>query len=293
MSRSRIIADPFVVWFLRGCALVAGSITVLVAVFLVTESLPAFRNVGLWRFFSDSTWHPQEHAKQGTFNLVPMFVGTLLVSAGAVLLATPFGIGAAIFCHSYAPRPVARLYRRATGLLAGIPSVVLGFWGLAVLVPINNKVNPPGQSLFAATLILALMVFPTVTLMADASLKAVPGELLNTAASLGLSRWGTVQGVMLPVAKPGIFAGVTLALGRAVGETLAVLMVCGNIVQVPGSFFDPVRTLTTNIALEMAYALGDHRSSLFITGLFLVGLVALLVVVSETFGKRRNYVLQA
>lgn len=286
---SRWNRDAALLWVLRGCACVAGAITLLVGYFLVVESLPALRHVGLGRFFGDDSWHPQEDAAQGTYNLVPMLAGTLIVMTGSVLLATPFGIGAAIFCRFYAPRPVARFYQRIIELLAGIPSVVFGFWGLVVLVPIINRIQPPGQSVLAATLILALMILPTIALMADAALANVPHALHLTAASLGLSRWATIRGVTLPAAKSGLFTGVILEAGRAIGETLAVLMVCGNIVKIPGSLFDPARTLTANIALEMAYALGDHRSALFVTGLLLLAMIVVLVSAAEYLSKGHIY----
>ena len=285
---SRFDRDAVLLVLLRGCACVAGAITLLVAYFLVVESIPALRHVGL-RFLTDPSWHPFEEAGQGTFNLVPMLAGTLLVMSGSVLLATPFGIGAAIFCRFYAPRPVARLYQRIIELLAGIPSVVFGFWGLVVLVPMINRIQPPGQSMLAGVLILALMILPTIALMADAALANVPDDLHRTAASLGLSRWATIRGVTLPAAKSGLFTGVILETGRAIGETLAVLMVCGNIVKIPGSIFEPVRTLTANIALEMAYALGDHRSALFVTGLMLLIMIVVLVAAAEIISKGRIY----
>tara|TARA_R110002096_G_scaffold105923_1_gene233046 strand:+ start:11998 stop:12864 length:867 start_codon:yes stop_codon:yes gene_type:complete len=286
---SRYSKDWFLVWSLRICAFVAGAITLLVAVFIVGESLPALRHVGVSRFFTDPSWHPDEFAAQGTFNLVPMLAGTLIIMTGSVLLATPFGIAAAVFCHYYAPPFIARIYRRILELLAGIPSVVFGFWGLVVLVPIINQIQPPGQSVLAATLILALMILPTIALMADAALANVPVDFQRAAASLGLTHWATIRGVILPAARSGLFTGVILQSGRAIGETLAVLMVAGNIPKIPSSFFEPARTLTANIALEMAYALGDHRSALFVTGFLLLLIIIALVAAAEWISKGRIY----
>lgn len=284
---SRFSKDWFLVWGLRGCAFVAGAITLLIAIFVVAESLPALRRVGVSRFFTDASWQPSEFANAGSFNLLPMLAGTLIIMAGAVALATPFGIAAALFCHYYAPVQVARIYRRILELLAGIPSVVYGFWGLVVLVPIINQVHPPGQSVLAAIFILGLMILPTMALMADAALANVPREYHHAAASLGLSQWATIRGVILPAAKSGLFTGVILQSGRAIGETLAVLMVAGNIPKVPGSLFEPARTLTANIALEMAYALGDHRSALFVTGLLLFAMIVALVACAEWISNGR------
>lgn len=245
----------------------------LVVAFVVWESIPVLRSVGAVRFFSDPSWHPGE----GRFDLTPMIAATLLVSGGAIVLAGPLGLASALFTRQYAPPFLARVYRRIVELLAGIPSVVYGFWGLVVLVPLIGRLHPPGPSLLAGILILALMILPTVALTADAAIEGVESEHLRAAAALGLTRWTVACRVLLPAARDGIGTGVILALGRAIGETMAVLMVCGNVVQVPGSVFDPVRALTANIALEMAYALGEHRSALFLSGLALLLIVGVLV----------------
>lgn len=270
---------------LRGVAAIAGAIVVLIVAFLVLEAVPVLRHLRPLRFFSDASWHPAE----GFYNLTPMLWGTLFAMTGSVLLATPLGILSALFCHYYAPPFLARLYRRLIELLAGIPSVVYGFWGLVVLVPLIGRVHPPGTSLLAGVLILTVMILPTIALMADASLANVPLEYLRGAAALGCSRWGTVRGVVFPAAKSGLFTGVILETGRAIGETMAVLMVCGNVVQTPKSVFDPIRTLTANIALEMAYALGDHRSALFVSGLVLMAMIIALVAAAEVLSKGRIY----
>lgn len=281
--------DNLLMWLLRSCALLAGAIVVLITAFLVFESIPALRHVGVARFFTDESWHPAAEASQGQFNLVPMLVGTLLAMAGAVTIATPLGISSALFCHFYAPPLLARGYRRLIELLAGIPSVVYGFWGLVVLVPLIARWQPPGASLLAGVMILSIMVLPTIALVADAALANVPREYLRGAAALGISRWGMIRGVVLPAARSGLLTGVILETGRAIGETMAILMVCGNVVKMPHSVFDPVRTLTANIALEMAYALGDHRSALFVSGLLLMAIVLVLVAAAEVATKGRVY----
>lgn len=266
---------------LRLCAAVAGAIVLLIAAFLVMESWPVLWHLGIARFVTDPSWHPGAQVATGTFNLLPMVWGTLLTTVGAVLLATPLGVLSALFVHYYAPRPVAAVYRRMIELLAGIPSVVYGFWGLVVLVPLVRALHPPGPSLLAGILILTLMILPTIALLADAAIAAVPAAQLRAAAALGLSRGRTVVGVVLPAARSGLLTGVLLGTGRAIGETMAVLMVCGNVVQTPDSLFDPVRTLAANIALEMAYAQGDHRSALFVSGLVLLALIAVLTGIAS------------
>ena len=277
--------DEILCWLLRGVAAIAGTIVLLIVAFLIMEALPVLHHVGLLRFFTDPSWHPAE----GFYNLTPMLWGTLFAMAGSVLIATPVGIFSAVFCHYYAPTMVARPYRRLIELLAGIPSVVYGFWGLVVLVPLIGEIQPPGPSLLAGILILTIMILPTIALMADASLANVPQQYLRGAAALGLPRWATIRGVAFPAAKSGLFTGVILETGRAIGETMAILMVCGNVVQTPSSLFDPIRTLTANIALEMAYALGDHRAALFVSGLVLMGMIVALIIAAEWISRGRIY----
>jgi len=277
MSRPNNLGEAAFVWTLRACAALAALIVAFIFVFMARESATAVGEIGLTSFFVDRSWHPAAEAAVGQFNLVPIVWGTLLVTAGAILLAAPLGVLSALFCRFYAPAPLAAGYRRLIELLAGIPSVVYGFWGLVVLVPVIGAWQPPGASLLAGVLILALMVLPTVALFADSALAAVPAAYVQAGTAVGLSRPALIAGIMLPAARGGIGTGILLAVGRALGETMAVLMVCGNVVQVPDSAFEPVRTLTANIALEMAYALGDHRAALFFTGLLLLILVTVLV----------------
>jgi len=282
---SRWSTDELLCWVLRSAAAIAGTIVMLIVVFLIVEALPVLHHVGLLRFFTDPSWHPAE----GLYNLTPMLSGTLFAMTGSVLIATPLGIFSAVFCHYYAPPVLVRPYRRLIELLAGIPSVVYGFWGLVVLVPLIAEIQPPGPSLLAGILILTIMILPTITLMADASLANVPQQYLRGAAALGLPRWATIRNVVFPAAKSGLFTGVILETGRAIGETMAILMVCGNVVQIPSSIFDPIRTLTANIALEMAYALGDHRAALFVSGLVLMAMIVALALAAEWISRGRVY----
>lgn len=281
MSRTR--SDALLLWALRGAAAVSGAITLLIGAFLVLESTPALRSVGLGRFFSDLSWHPAD----GLYGLTPMLWGTLFAMLGAVLVATPLGVLSAVFCQHYAPPRVAGVYRRLIELLAGIPSVVYGLWGLMVLVPRIGALHPPGPSLLAGIVVLALMILPTIALSADAALAGVSPDYWRGAAALGISRWSAIRHVVLPAARSGLFTGVILGTGRAIGETMAILMVCGNQIQTPGSVFDSVRTLTANIALEMSYAMGSHRSALFVSGLLLLTMIVLLVSAAEWISRGR------
>lgn len=277
--------DILLVWILRVMAAMVGAIVFLIMTFLILESLPVFRKVGLLVFFTDASWNPL----QGFYNLMPMLASTLLVMAGAVLLAGALGILSALFCNYYAPKKLANFYRRSLELLAGIPGVVYGFWGLMVLVPLINRLHPPGTSLLAGILLLALLILPTIALTVDASFAAVSQEYLQAATSLGLSRWGTIWGIVIPAARFGLFASIVLGAGRAVGETMIVLMVCGNVVQFPDSIFAPIRTLPANIALELGFAMEEHRSALFVSGLLLMVTSFILVLLAEAIAPQDVY----
>jgi len=257
----------------RIAAFAAGSVLLLVIAFVAVEAGGALLDPGIGRFFGDSRWLPTA----GEFGIVPLLAGSGLVAMGALAIGAPLGVATAVFGQFYAPARLRWLHRRLIELLAGIPSVVYGLWGLVVLVPLIARWGGSGQSLLTATIVLALMIVPTVALTADAALAAVPRAHLRGAAALGMGRWAIASRVALPGARFGIGSGIVLAAGRAVGETMAVLMVAGNVAQVPSGLLDPVRTLTVNIALEMSYATAGHRSTLFATGLLLMLVVAALL----------------
>jgi phosphate transport system permease protein len=219
-----------------------------------------------------------------------MAAASVASSIGALMIAGPVGVGAAVYCRYYCGPKQSSVLRQLLGLFAGIPSVVFGFWGLTTLVPLIGEWNPPGASLLAGVLVLAMMIVPTVALTAHAALQAVPPSYLAAGHALGLRHSTLVLQVVLVAARSGILAGIVMALGRALGETMAMLMVSGNIVQVPSSVFDPVRSLAANIALEMAYAIGLHRSALYACGIALIAVVALSTLVSDRLvqGNRRD-----
>lgn len=278
--------DAWVGNILRCLSAIACLLVVLVFGFLWVDSLPALRSLGL-RLVTDPSWHPDASAQQGTFGIVPIVVGTVLVTVGAVLLAAPVGLASALFCNFYASRGIAVVHRRMIEVLAGIPSVVYGFWGLVVLVPLIARLHPPGASLLAGILVVALMILPTMMLVFSASLAAVPQSYFTAAAALGMGRWSTLRSVAIPSARAGMMTGILLGAARAMGETMAVVMVCGNVVKVPRGLFDPVRTLTSNIALEMGYALGEHRSALFASGLILLLMAIAMTAAIEMAGRGR------
>ncbi len=268
------------VWLSRSLWLLASSavaLLLLIFLFLINESRLAVVDGHWLRFFNSPGWFPSA----GQFNLWPMLLATVLATLGALVLAVPMGLAAALFVSFFAPAPLASTFRRLLMLLAGIPSVVYGLWGLTVLVPLITRVAPPGASLLAAMLILAVMILPTVALTSEAALRTVPVNYWRGGQALGLSAQAILLKIALPAARTGIVAGVLLATTRALGETMAVLMVAGNVVQVPGSIFDSVRVLTANIALEMAYATEAHRASLYVSSLMLTLVVVAIVLLGR------------
>lgn len=284
LNRDRLLTALF-----SGLAAIAGLVVVIIGVFVTGEAIPALTHIGGSRFITDGSWHPADDASVGQFHVLPIVIGTVLSSIAAILLAAPLGVLSAAFCQFYAPPRFARWYRLMIELMAGVPSVVFGLWGLVVLVPVIARIHPPGQSLFTGIIILALMILPTIALLSDAALASVPRSYWQGAAALGLSRATTTMSVMIPAARSGLVTAVLLGLVRAIGETMAVVMVCGNVVRIPAGPFDPVRTLTATIALEMGYAQGDHRASLFLCGMILLILVATLVTMIEIVNRRQRH----
>lgn len=254
--------------------------------FLVAESWGAIATLGLHRFFVDPSWYPQASG-EGTFGLAPMLLTSLLLGALSLSLAVPISVSLVFFQRLYAGRRLGASLRLFVELLGAVPSVVYGLVGLSVVVPMINRASPPGSSLLAGVLVLVPMIVPTIAIVLDGSLERETRNLFMNAAALGLSRATLAFRVLLPSLRPTIAAGCVLALGRAFGETMAVLMVTGNVIQYPGSITLPVRALTSNIALEMPYALGVHRSALYLCGLILVMFTLPLFVLAK-WSRRRG-----
>lgn len=259
-------------------AAVSGGLVLLIVSYLVSGAWPAIEAGRLSSFFTDAKWQPGS-AKDPQFGAVSMLAGSLLVTLLAVGLATPVGVASAVFHRFYAPPALERWNRRLLELLIGIPAVVFGFWGLMAIVPFIARIAPhaSGQSLLAGGIVLALMILPIISLTTQAALQSVPRSQLMAAAGLGLGRARTIWSIALPAARGGIGAGVLLSLARAIGETMAVVLVCGNIPQIPTSLLDPIRPVTSTIALEMGYATASHKSLLFCAGLILVGFISVFV----------------
>jgi len=261
----------------RICVVIASGLAILMIGFILIEALPALRQSGLSRLVGDAAWL----ASAGRFGVTPLLAASLAVTAGALVIAVPLGVLSALFLEVYAPAMIATGYHRMLELLAGVPSVVTGLWGLSEVVPWINRMQPPGQSLLAGCMVLALMILPVIALTSAMAVRRVIYEQRATALALGMRRDTFLVRIVLPLARRGILSGVVLAFVRAIGETMAVVMVCGNTVQIPSSLFSPVRTLTANIALEMGEASGFHRSALFLTALLLMVVIAATLLMPE------------
>ena len=272
------------------CAAIMILVVGFMALYIVVGGLPFFKEVTLWDFLLGKKWNPSGKI----FGIYPMLVASLYATLGATLIGVIVGVSTAIVIVEILPRRVAKVFSAAIDLLAGIPSVIYGFFGLMVIVPILNDLFGGiggGSSLLAAMLILAVMLLPTVIRMTEVSLRAVPNEYKEGALGLGASKFQYIFKVQLGAAKSGIMAGIVLGIGRALGETMAVILVAGNSVLIPSSIMDPVRTLTANIAMEMGYATGIHQQALFATGMVLFVLIMSINLILTQFirrAERRN-----
>jgi len=256
----------------------------LIALFIVHEGLPIIVSQGVDGFVLSTRWEPMD----GRFGILAMIVGSVAVTFGALIVAVPLGLGSAVALAEFCPKGPAMALKATIELLAGIPSVVYGFIGLVVLVPlIREHLGGPGLSVLASSVVLGIMVLPNIVSISMDAMLAVPQSYREGSTALGATKWQTTHRVVLRAARSGIVAAVILGMGRAVGETMAVLMVAGNAVHVPKSITDSVRTLTSSIALEMGYAAGDHRRALFATGIVLFVMIMVLNIVATWASRRR------
>jgi len=260
------------------------SILALIAFFIFGEGLPFIWKIGPIDFLFGKRWVPSQHE----FGILPMIVGSFWVTLGALLLGIPLGLACAIFLCEWTPRSAAMVLRPAIQLLAAIPSVIYGFWGLVVLIPlVRNYLGGPGLSILSGSVILGFMILPTIISISEDSLRALPPSYKAGALALGATHWQTIWRVLIPAARSGVVASIILGMGRALGETMAMIMILGNAVKMPSSFLDSARTLTTNIGIEMGYASGDHRHALFATGVILFFIVMILNSSAIVLSRRR------
>ena len=264
-------------------ALVCIAAVVLICIFLFASGIPAIKEIGVFKFLLGTRWKPANNL----YGILPMIVGSFYVTAGALIIGVPIGILTAVFMARFAPRSIYAPLKAAVNLMAGIPSVVYGFFGLVVLVPfIREAFGGRGMSVLTASVLLGLMILPTIISVSETSIRAVPESYYEGGLALGASHERSVFFTVLPAAKSGIFAGVVLGIGRAVGETMAVMMVAGNQAVIPDSMLSGVRTLTTNIVLEMGYSTDLHREALIGTAVVLFVFI-LIINLSLSLFKRR------
>ena len=271
------------------CALTSIAAVVLICLFLFANGIPAMKEIGLLNFLTGAKWKPGNDI----YGILPMILGSIYITAGAVAIGVPVGLLTAIFMAFYCPKRLYGLLKPCTELLAGIPSIVYGFFGMVVIVPCIRTVaalfdvDISGSSILAASVLLGIMILPTVIGVSEAALRAVPSAYYEGAVAMGARHERAIFTVMLPAAKSGVLAGVVLGIGRAIGETMAVIMVAGNQPRLTGNMLKGIRTMTANIVIEMGYATGLHREALIATG---VVLFVFILIINLTFSilKRRK-----
>ena len=271
-----------IVFLLSACISVLA--VAVICYFLFSEGLPAIAEIGPGNFLGGTLWKPLE----GLFGILPMIIGSIYVTAGAILIGVPVGLLCAIFMAKFCPAKLYRFLKPAIDLLAGIPSIVYGFFGLVVIVPVMQVLTgTSGKGVLTASIMLGIMILPTIISVSESSLRAVPESYYEGSLALGATHERSVFFAVLPAAKSGIMAGIILGIGRAIGETMAVVMIAGNQPVIPASITSGVRTLTANIVMEMGYATGLHREALIATAVVLFVFI-LIINVSFSLLKRRN-----
>lgn len=276
-----------IIFALSACVSVVA--VVLICIFLFANGIPAMKEIGVFKFLTGQVWRPGNDI----YGILPMILGSIYVTAGAIILGVPVGILTAVFMARYCPKKIYKFLKPATELLAGIPSVVYGFFGLVIIIPLVRDITymlgkeGDGVSMLTASILLGIMILPTIIGVAESAIRAVPENYYEGALALGADSIRSVFSVMLPAAKSGIMAGVILGIGRAIGETMAVIMVAGNQPQMPNGILRGIRTMTANIVMDMGYASGLHREALIATGVVLF-LFILIINLLFSILKRRT-----
>lgn len=272
------------------CACASILAVILICVFLFANGVPAIGKIGIFKFLLGETWKPGNDI----YGILPFILGSIYVTAGAIVIGVPIGLLTAIFMARFCPKSIYRFMKPAVDLLAGIPSVVYGFFGMVVLVPfVRNFFGQTlgfggnGSSMFTASVMLGIMILPTIISVGESSIRAVPDSYYEGSLALGATHERSVFCTIVPAAKSGIMAGIILGIGRAIGETMAVIMIAGNQPRMPKGIFEGVRTLTSNIVMEMGYATDLHREALIATA---VVLFVFILIINLLFSlvKRRS-----
>ena len=266
------------------CACVSILAVILICVFLFANGIPGIAKIGPLKFFTGTTWKPGNDK----YGILPMIMGSIYVTGGAILIGVPIGLLTAVYMAKFCNKKLYRVMKPATELLAGIPSVVYGFFGIKVLVPMVRQLfGGDGSSILTASVLLGVMILPTIIGVIEPAIRAVPESYYEGALALGATHERSIFSVMIPAAKSGILAGIILGIGRAMGETMAVVMVCGNNPRMPAGILKGARTLTANIVMDMGYATGLHREALIATGVVLF-IFILIINLSFSVLKRRK-----
>lgn len=270
-----------VVFFLAACTSIIA--VAFICIFLFANGVPAIHKIGFREFVLGKKWKPTNEI----FGIFPMILGSLYVTAGAIIIGVPIGVFTAVYLAKYCPKRLYRFMKPAVDLLAGIPSVIYGFFGLVVLVPfVRDTFGGDGNSIITASILLGIMILPSIITVSESAIRAVPDSYYEGALALGATKERSIFTAVVPAAKSGIFAGIILGIGRAIGETMAVIMVAGNQARVPDSILKGVRTLTANIVIEMGYATDLHREALIATGVVLFVFI-LMINFAFSFMKRK------
>ncbi|ABN52830.1 phosphate ABC transporter permease subunit PstC [Acetivibrio thermocellus] len=257
----------------------------LICLFLFINGVPAIAKIGIFDFLMGTTWKPNNTPP--SFGILPMILGSIYVTAGAAVVGVPVGVLTAVFMAKYCPKKLYRILKPAINLLAGIPSIVYGFFGLVVIVPfIRDTFGGTGNSMLAASILLGIMILPTIVGISESAIRAIPQSYYEGALALGASHERSTFFVVLPAAKSGIMAAIVLGIGRAIGETMAVIMVAGNQARMPAGLLKGVRTLTANIIIEMGYAAELHREALIATGVVLFVFILIINLLLSLLKRR-------
>ena len=267
------------------CACVSIVAVLLICYFLFANGIPAMEEIGVFDFLFGTTWAPKN--EPASFGILPMIVGSICVTLGAIVIGVPIGILTAVFLARFCPKPLHGLLEPMVQLMAGIPSIIYGFFGMVVLVPLlRNIPGCTGVSLLAAAVLLGIMILPTVINLSESAIRAVPESYYEGSLALGATHERSVFFAVLPAAKSGILAAIVLGIGRAIGETMAVIMVAGNQAVLPRGLLKGVRTMTANIVLEMGYATGIHREALIATGVVLFIFILMINLIFAVIKKK-------
>ena len=264
------------------CACVSILSVALICIFLFANGIPAMTKIGFFDFIFGQKCKPSNEV----FGIFPMIIGSIYITAGAVIIGVPIGILTAVYLARFCPEKLYKIIKPAVDLLAGIPSVVYGFFGLCVIVPfVRNHIGGDGNSILTASILLGFMILPTIINVSESSIRAVPEKYYQGALALGATHERSVFCTVVPAAKSGIMAGIVLGIGRAIGETMAVIMVAGNQARMPKGILEGIRTMTSNIVMEMGYATDLHREALIATG---VVLFVFILIINTLFSILKN-----